>query len=139
MKECTYSSFYDLCEAKEIPCLDISFEPCGSGKEPKISTDGKCGKEHGRCPSGQCCNNGKCGSGDDQCYVTRGCDGEYGYCVDECYVIAQFDKENCKDDYSHIFQCQINKKGKVSSLYVCFYIYIHLINHIFKNHIIISK
>jgi len=46
-----------------------------------ISTNGKCGTEDGRCPSGQCCSKyGWCGKSDDYCSASKGCQIEFGKC-----------------------------------------------------------
>ena len=45
----------------------------------KISTNGKCGKEDGRCPNGYCCSQyGWCGNTSDYC--GKGCQSEFGVC-----------------------------------------------------------
>ncbi len=47
--------------------------------EEKISTDGKCGEEYGKCPSGQCCSKyGYCGKSKDYC--ESGCQSDFGKC-----------------------------------------------------------
>jgi len=43
------------------------------------STNGRCGKSDGRCPSGKCCSKyGYCGKSDDHC--GKGCQSEFGEC-----------------------------------------------------------
>ena len=59
------------------------FEVCegGSSTEVKISEDGKCGKENGRCPEGRCCSKyGWCGTTDKYCSLDEGCQSEFGEC-----------------------------------------------------------
>jgi len=49
------------------------------GSEVKISTNGKCGSDDGRCPEGQCCSvYGYCGTSERHC--TNGCQSEFGVC-----------------------------------------------------------
>jgi len=44
-----------------------------------VSTDGLCGKNNGKCPSGQCCSKyGYCGTGNEYCGT--GCQSEFGKC-----------------------------------------------------------
>jgi len=45
----------------------------------KVSTNGKCGARHGKCPTGQCCGkNGRCGKGTGFC--GKNCLIKYGRC-----------------------------------------------------------
>ena len=45
---------------------------------------GKCGKEYGKCPSGQCCSKyGWCGKSDDYCDTSKGCQSAFGTCTNK--------------------------------------------------------
>jgi len=47
--------------------------------DEKISTNGKCGEEDGKCPDGECCSKyGYCGTSDKHC--KSGCQSEFGEC-----------------------------------------------------------
>jgi len=47
----------------------------------KPTNDGKCGKDIGSCPSGQCCSKyGWCGKSYRHCAVSEGCQSKYGFC-----------------------------------------------------------
>jgi len=52
--ECKYQSNYSLCKAKDMSCFvkDYKYENCDNTSEIPISTNDQCGKEYGRCPSG---------------------------------------------------------------------------------------
>jgi len=59
-----------------------------------ISTDGRCGKDRGRCPAGECCSKyGYCGKDSDYCGA--GCQSEFGKCDAPCKKTCE-DKE-CKE------------------------------------------
>jgi len=105
---CDYNKNYQLCKAMDMKCLEnYSFEPCdppnpepdnsnhGNGDdnvddddgdddndiETIISTDFKCGKGKGICPTGQCCSKyGWCGTSEKHCSVDLGCQMKYGHC-----------------------------------------------------------
>jgi len=70
----------------------------------------KCGANIGKCPSGQCCNNGNCSTETDHCLVSKGCQMKYGTCVDECteFWNKKFPNEEKK---SHQFKCSANEEG----------------------------
>ena len=43
----------------------------------------RCGKEYGKCDSGECCSQyGYCGRSDDHCLISRGCQSQYSTCKD---------------------------------------------------------
>jgi len=47
----------------------------------KISTNDRCGKEDGTCPSGKCCSKyGWCGTSERHCKVNQGCQIAFGEC-----------------------------------------------------------
>jgi len=49
--------------------------------EIPISTNDKCNKIDGRCPSGKCCSKyGWCGTTDDYCSIKNGCQSAFGKC-----------------------------------------------------------
>jgi len=92
-----YSSDYEnasyICSVTNIEKIyleDEKVETCSSSStnptptptpspSPYISTDGKCGKEYGQCPSGKCCSRyGYCGNDDKYC--GDGCQSEFGKC-----------------------------------------------------------
>jgi len=91
----------NVCVAKEMKCLNESrnesepkptYKPCAStstvpvtttttksSTPTSISTDGKCGKDYGKCPSGECCSKyGYCGTSEKYCGT--GCQSEFGQC-----------------------------------------------------------
>jgi len=50
-------------------------------KSSATSTNGRCGKDYGKCPSGQCCSKyNHCGTSDDHCLASKGCQSEFGKC-----------------------------------------------------------
>lgn len=76
--------------AKELPKLkvfiyngeSIEFES-NSDPNQKISTNGRCGPQDGKCPTGQCCSKfGWCGKSYNYCAVIQGCQSEYGICTE---------------------------------------------------------
>jgi len=71
----------------------------------------KCGANTGECPSGQCCNNGKCSTDNDHCLVSKGCQMKYGKCVDECteFLNIYFPDEG---DISYRFDCESDEEGR---------------------------
>jgi len=85
LESCYYEGNYNLCMAKEMECLNdtgINFNECL--EDSYISTNGKCGKGNGRCPSGKCCSKyGWCGTGDNFCSISFGCQSEFGDCTDK--------------------------------------------------------
>jgi len=51
----------------------------GLSSENNFSIEGKCGKEYGSCPTGQCCSKyGWCGTTSFHC--DSGCQSEFGKC-----------------------------------------------------------
>ena len=53
---------------------------------PKVSTNGRCGKKLGVCPSGECCSQyGYCGTTSKHCGA--GCQSEFGKCNTASTVI----------------------------------------------------
>jgi len=74
-----------------------------------------CGENIGQCPSGQCCNNGKCSTEKDLCLVSKGCQMKYGKCVDEC---TEFINNNFIDDSRlYHFNCRSDEEGRASYIY----------------------
>jgi len=72
----------------------------------------RCGEKFGKCPSGQCCYNGKCSTDNDQCLVSKGCIMKYGECIDEC---TEFVNNNFVDDNRiYKFECKIDEEGRAS-------------------------
>jgi len=46
-----------------------------------ISTNNKCSRKDGKCPSGKCCSkNGLCGTSKEYCSIENGCQSEFGQC-----------------------------------------------------------
>jgi len=85
---CYYSTKADLCIAKNMECLkEYKFKSCDSNdnnnnnNNTKISTNDRCGKDKGKCPNGECCSKyGWCGTSDDHCSISKGCQSEFGKC-----------------------------------------------------------
>jgi len=102
LKKCIYESKYSLCKAKDMNCFEnnVTFEACKSDKTNVISSDGRCGKDYGKCPSGQCCSKyGWCGTKDNYCKPESGCQSEYGTCKtnDDSKKISN--NNRCGKDY----------------------------------------
>jgi len=78
LKECRYCSLMqNNCSSKD--CYDDNY------MNLPISTDGRCGKGHARCPLGSCCSkDGYCDSFYDQCFMSNGCQPKYGTCKKPC-------------------------------------------------------
>jgi len=52
-----------------------------SGEVTKISTNGRCGSEYGKCPKDYCCSKyGWCNTTKEHCDVDHGCQAKYGSC-----------------------------------------------------------
>jgi len=117
LKECFYG-YID--ETKDI-CIPKDYEPnCLTGSEYKTcddgdveSTDGQCGEGYGKCPYGECCKDGKCGTTNDFCFASNNCQANYGYCIDECEEIQQQIKSIGDDLY---ISCSVNENKKVQTL-----------------------
>jgi len=86
---CYYSTKADLCIAKNMECLkDYKFKSCDNNSntndDTKISTNDRCGKGKGKCPNGECCSKyGWCGTSNDHCAISKGCQSEFGKCAEE--------------------------------------------------------
>jgi len=92
LEVCHYDVGYSICKTKEMKCFDPGNDSeyeddlklCDSDEnsdDTKISTDYKCGKGKGRCPSGQCCSKyGWCGKSEKHCLIESGCQSEFGEC-----------------------------------------------------------
>jgi len=74
-------SKYGLCQSDSgNPVVD---EPTTTDK---VSTNGRCGSEYGRCPSGECCSKyGYCGTSDNYCLASKSCQSKYGQCKTDSY------------------------------------------------------
>ncbi|ORX66389.1 L domain-like protein [Anaeromyces robustus] len=111
----TYFEYFDnICITKPLDCLkDYNYKRCS---DKNVNKNGKCGKNNGNCPYGQCCNkNGQCvKSNSDLCYVTKGCQFQYGSCVDECQEIYYYLNKNNAKSMPDV-QCNINSEGKAVS------------------------
>jgi len=123
LQECSYNSYiakYELCVPKgyEVKCLKDSYDTCEEGGNIGESNDGKCGEGNGKCPDGQCCNkDGQCGTSEDYCLASKGCQTDYGHCVDECeQIIEQLRNMGLTGINSPISKCILNEKGKVKDL-----------------------
>jgi len=85
LEYCYYEGNYSLCKAKSISCLEnsgVNFTECH--EDDYVSTNGQCGKGHGRCPSGKCCSKyGWCGTTENFCSTSAGCQSEFGECHGE--------------------------------------------------------
>ncbi|ORX78170.1 L domain-like protein [Anaeromyces robustus] len=119
LKECIYPSNNELCIPKDFEPNCISsdeFKACE--EEENVSSDGYCGKDHGKCPSGQCCNSdGKCGTKKEFCYVSKGCQTKYGDCKDQCEEL--YDQlRNFFPSEDESIKCTSNEQGKMKSLHM---------------------
>jgi len=76
-------SKYGYCGTSEKHCgtgCQSEFGQCTSTTSVKISTNGKCGPEDGKCPDSKCCSKyGYCGTSDKHCGT--GCQSEFGQCT----------------------------------------------------------
>jgi len=76
-------SKYGYCGTSEKHCgtgCQSEFGQCTSTTNVKISTNGKCGPEDGKCPDNKCCSKyGYCGTSDKHC--STGCQSKYGKCL----------------------------------------------------------
>jgi len=99
---CSYDHNAKLCKPKDMDCFDSEdpFKLCDetstttkkpttttTDKTPSIATDiptstnGRCGKDAGKCPKNECCSKyGWCGTEEDHCSVEKGCQSEFGRC-----------------------------------------------------------
>jgi len=123
IEKCGYSNYNDLCIPKyyELNCLidkRVSLKTCEGENNTDESTDGSCGEGHGKCPSGQCCNkDGKCGTTEDYCLISKKCQINYGNCIDECeQMYNQLRKlgENKVDSIT----CIADKQGKAQKIVI---------------------
>ena len=121
LEKCGYSNYNDLCIPKdyELNCLinkNVSLKTCEGESNSDVSTDGNCGEGHGKCPSDQCCSkDGKCGTTEDYCLISKECQINYGNCKDECeQMYDQLRKlgENKVDSIT----CTANKQGKAQEM-----------------------
>jgi len=88
LKNCYYQSNYSLCMTKEMDCFEsgVIFDSC-SLANVKTNTNGRCGKDYGKCPTGQCCSKyGWCGTGTNYCTIQQGCQSSYGKCDEESNI-----------------------------------------------------
>jgi hypothetical protein len=93
LKKCYYNNvsgdstnYYSLCKIKDMSCFDDEevkiLRTCSISEI--VNTNGKCGKNDGRCPDGECCSKyGYCGTGFRHCSVEEGCQSEFGHCAGE--------------------------------------------------------
>jgi len=94
----------------------IPFKTCEEEPDIEVSTDGKCGEGHGKCPSGQCCNkDGQCGTTEDYCLVSKKCQMNYGECKNECEQIYDQLRKIRNSDFDDV-ECKSNKEGKAQYL-----------------------
>jgi len=85
LKECYYGKDYHLCMVKgKTECGKVyNLKECEEEDEDTIpvTTTSKCGPDHGKCPSGQCCSKyGYCGTSEKHCSAQKGCQTKYGQC-----------------------------------------------------------
>ena len=89
LKECYYNKEYHLCMVKgKTECgKEYNFKECeeeeevGGEDDIPVTTTSKCGPDHGKCPSGQCCSKyGYCGTSEKHCSAQQGCQTKYGQC-----------------------------------------------------------
>jgi len=124
LEACYYSVKFNICKiAKDMKCLENNvdkdeFDICSEEVIEEVSTDGNCGKGKGKCPSGQCCNkDGKCTETKDQCFVTNGCQYQYGKCVAECESFLQTCYSLVQNEDPFIIrECKLNDQGRIKSL-----------------------
>jgi len=56
----------------------------------KVSDNGKCGEEYGRCSAGYCCSQlGWCGNSELHCKFENGCQADYGTCIGDASIVAE--------------------------------------------------
>jgi len=88
LTECKYD-LTNICYKKHVSCLDSKIEACSdsdsnnnnNNNNNNVSTTGQCGKDHGICPTGNCCSRyGYCGATKDHCSAAKGCQSEFGHC-----------------------------------------------------------
>jgi len=92
-----------------------TYKTC-EGDNIEVSTDGRCGEGYGKCPSGQCCNkDGKCGTTNDYCLISKKCQIKYGSCKDECEEIYDQLRSMSMNSVNNI-ECTANEQGKVKNL-----------------------
>jgi len=99
-------SKYGWCGTSDDHCsvskgCQSEFGQCNNNSEIPVSTNNKCGKEYGKCPSGKCCSKyGWCGTSDEYCSVTKGCQSEFGQCKSESTpVIPISTNSKCGKEY----------------------------------------
>jgi len=82
IKDCKYgNNVNELCKAEEMKCFDNYGDLIINCKN-KISTDGTCGMNKGKCPDGECCSRfGWCGTSEKHCLVSNGCQSKFGNCI----------------------------------------------------------
>ncbi|KAL6628661.1 RNI-like protein [Neocallimastix sp. 'constans'] len=75
-------SKYGYCGTSDKYCgkgCQSEFGKCDTSKDTSKNSGGKCGKDIGKCPSGECCSKyGYCGTSDKYC--GKGCQSEFGKC-----------------------------------------------------------
>ncbi|ORX80697.1 L domain-like protein [Anaeromyces robustus] len=82
LEKCYYDNNYSLCRAKKMKCFEknITFESC-TDEDNKINPHNECGKGKGKCAEGLCCSKyGYCGSSENHCLISKGCQSGYGFC-----------------------------------------------------------
>ncbi|ORX88187.1 RNI-like protein [Anaeromyces robustus] len=86
LKECYYEPSYNLCQEKEMKCLQVKFRNCINDND-NISTNKRCGEGIGSCPMGKCCSKyGWCGISEKHCLPSNGCQSKFGECSMEYLV-----------------------------------------------------
>jgi len=84
-KHCSISqgcqSEFGQCNQNSTTTTKTTTTKTPSPTTTKISTNGKCGKNDGVCPKGECCSKyGWCGHSTDHCSVKKGCQSAFGSC-----------------------------------------------------------
>jgi len=92
-------------------CQTAYGECNGSSGSDKISTNGRCGSEYGKCPSGKCCSKyGWCNTTEEHCDINRGCQSSYGTC--KSYTTVKKTSTTTKKATSTIGYSSSDKCGK---------------------------
>ncbi|ORX55928.1 RNI-like protein [Piromyces finnis] len=81
------------------------FGRCLSDLDTPAVVSDKCGKGYGKCPSGKCCSKyGWCGTDNNYCMISNGCQSEFGECFKNSNTIPIADQKistdgRCGEEY----------------------------------------
>jgi len=75
---------FDKCILNYNNTSSITITTTTSTKVSSTTSSTKCGKGYGKCPSGECCSKyGWCGKSTGYCLSSRGCQSEFGQCIQD--------------------------------------------------------